>query len=346
MPIDFPIDPGLTPSYQYTYNGITQNWNWGFSGGSGVSAWLATGFTITSGGQAVSSIYDLTNVTGQNYNFAANNTSFLKYNLSESIWQPSRISFSPDILGVTIAGPQQNQVLTYFGGQWTNKDIPSVIFGQITGGGAGMTKAPKLAIVAGDSSVTITGITSDAGITISITAGAGGGANPEGPEGSVQFADGSSLSGVAEARIVTVNNINNQRGFSGNFVYYTESTTGNSAVISDNTTISVPFGTRNIYVVDNIALGANETLTFGGFTGSRTGASMTLVLGYTGESTSTIVFPGNQGIYWAEGPFGVTTGSDAKIYPRTSPKKFDILYFFADGTRIYGNAQKDFKTSR
>jgi hypothetical protein len=181
---------------------------------------------------------------------------------------------------------------------------------------------------------------------LNITAGAGGGANPEGPEGSVQFADGSSLSGVAEARIVTVNNINNQRGFSGNFVYYTESTTGNSAVISDNTTISVPFGTRNIYVVDNIALGANKTLTFGGFTGSRTGASMTLVLGYTGESTSTIVFPGNQGIYWAEGPFGVTTGSDAKIYPRTSPKKFDILYFFADGTRIYGNAQKDFKTSR
>lgn len=221
------------------------------------------------------------------------------------------------------------------------------VVGEITAGGVGMFNAPKLAIVAGDPSVTITGITSDAGITISITAGAGGGgANPEGPEGSVQFADGSSLSGVAEARIVTVNNLNNSRGFSGNFVYYTESTTGNSTVISDNTTISVPFGTRNIYVVDNIALGANKTLTFGGFTGSRTGASMTLVLGYTGESTSTIVFPGNQGIYWAEGPFGVTTGSDAKIYPRTSPKKFDILYFFADGTRIYGNAQKDFKTSR
>jgi hypothetical protein len=198
----------------------------------------------------------------------------------------------------------------------------------------------------GSVSLSVAELGAEGEIRLNITAGAGGGANPEGPEGSVQFADGSSLSGVAEARIVTVNNINNQRGFSGNFVYYTESTTGNSAVISDNTTISVPFGTRNIYVVDNIALGANETLTFGGFTGSRTGASMTLVLGYTGESTSTIVFPGNQGIYWAEGPFGVTTGSDAKIYPRTSPKKFDILYFFADGTRIYGNAQKDFKTSR
>ena len=346
MPIDFPIDPGLTPSYQYTYNGITQNWNWGFSGGSGVSAWLATGFTITSGGQAVSSIYDLSNVTGQNYGFGSpTNYVVFKYDYSNSSWTPDNINIA-DLEGVNISSPTQNKVLTYLSGQWAAAEIPSVIFGQITGGGAGMTKAPKLAIVAGDSSVTITGITSDAGITISITAGAGGGANPEGPEGSVQFADGSSLSGVAEARIVTVNNINNQRGFSGNFVYYTESTTGNSAVISDNTTISVPFGTRNIYVVDNIALGANETLTFGGFTGSRTGASMTLVLGYTGESTSTIVFPGNQGIYWAEGPFGVTTGSDAKIYPRTSPKKFDILYFFADGTRIYGNAQKDFKTSR
>lgn len=346
MAIDFPIDPSLTPSYQYTYNGITQNWNWGFSGGSGVSAWLATGFTITSGGQAVSSIYDLTNVTGQNYSFAANNPSFLKYNLSNSIWEPSKIYFSTDISGVTLSGSQQNQVLTYFAGQWTNKDIPSVIYGQVTGGGVGMTKAPKLAIVAGDSSVTITGITSDAGITISITAGAGGGgANPEGPEGSVQFADGSSLSGVAEARIVTVNNINNQRGFSGNFVYYTESTTADSSIKSIETTITVPFGTRNIYIVDNISLNAGVTLTVGGFS-HITGSSMTLVLGYTGESSSRILFPGNQGIYWAEGPFGVTTGADAVIFTRPSPKTFDILYFFSDGSRIYGNRQTNFIQSR
>lgn len=341
MPIDFPDNPGLTPTYQYTYNGITQNWSWD----NGASAWIAQGFTITSG-IPLDSIFDLSDVTGQNYSFGG--YTILKYDIPNSTWTPDEIVLT-NLNDVKGTPTQTGQILIYStddGGGWTIESIPSFNYGQIAGGGVSMTKSPKLAIVAGDSSVTITGLTSDAGITLTITAGAGGGANPEGPEGSIQFADSSSLSGIAEARIVTVNNINNQRGFSGNFVYYTESTTGNSAVISDNTTISVPFGTRNIYVVDNIALGANKTLTFGGFTGSKTGASMTLVLGYTGETTSTIVFPGNQGIYWAEGPFGVTTGSDAKIYPRTSPKKFDILYFFADGTRIYGNAQKDFKTSR
>jgi hypothetical protein len=310
MPIDFPIDPGLTPSYQYTYNGITQNWIWGASqqvgGVTGPEAWISQGFTITSAAEGASGEQGFQGFQG--------------------------------IIGPTgVQGFQGNQ------GRQGPGNVLEVVVNSVS-----YPDTILLGFTSSDGSVSLSvaEVGAEGETRLNITAGAGGGANPEGPEGSVQFADGSSLSGVAEARIVTVNNINNQRGFSGNFVYYTESTTGNSAVISDNTTISVPFGTRNIYVVDNIALGANKTLTFGGFTGSRTGASMTLVLGYTGESTSTIVFPGNQGIYWAEGPFGVTTGSDAKIYPRTSPKKFDILYFFADGTRIYGNAQKDFKTSR
>jgi hypothetical protein len=310
MPIDFPIDPGLTPSYQYTYNGITQNWIWGASqqvgGVTGPEAWISQGFTITSAAEGAPGEQGFQGFQG--------------------------------IIGPTgVQGFQGNQ------GRQGPGNVLEVVVNSVS-----YPDTILLGFTSSDGSVSLSvaELGAEGEIRLNITAGAGGGANPEGPEGSVQFADGSSLSGVAEARIVTVNNINNQRGFSGNFVYYTESTTGNSAVISDNTTISVPFGTRNIYVVDNIALGANKTLTFGGFTGSRTGASMTLVLGYTGESTSTIVFPGNQGIYWAEGPFGVTTGSDAKIYPRTSPKKFDILYFFADGTRIYGNAQKDFKTSR
>ena len=310
MPIDFPIDPGLTPSYQYTYNGITQNWIWGASqqvgGVTGPEAWISQGFTITSAAEGAPGEQGFQGFQG--------------------------------IIGPTgVQGFQGNQ------GRQGPGNVLEVVVNSVS-----YSDTILLGFTSSDGSVSLSvaELGAEGEIRLNITAGAGGGANPEGPEGSVQFADGSSLSGVAEARIVTVNNINNQRGFSGNFVYYTESTTGNSAVISDNTTISVPFGTRNIYVVDNIALGANKTLTFGGFTGSRTGASMTLVLGYTGESTSTIVFPGNQGIYWAEGPFGVTTGSDAKIYPRTSPKKFDILYFFADGTRIYGNAQKDFKTSR
>jgi hypothetical protein len=221
------------------------------------------------------------------------------------------------------------------------------IVGIITGGGVGMFNAPSLSFYSPDNSVKITGITSASGITISLTAGGGdGGANPEGPEGSIQFADSSSLSGIAEARIVTVNDINNQRGFSGNFVYYTESTTANSSSIKTNQTITVPFGTRNIYIVDDIALNSGVTLTINGFQ-NITGASMTLVLGYTGESSSRILFPGNQGIYWAEGPFGVTSGTDAIIFTRaSSTKTFDVLYFFSDGSRIYGNRQTNFMQSR
>lgn len=345
MPIDFPDNPGLTPNYQYSYNGITQNWAWD----NGASAWIAEGFTITSGGQVVSSIYDLTDVTGQNFAGFGSGYTIFKYDIPRSVWSPAKMVMT-DINDVKGIPTQTGQILTYStdaGGAWIIESIPSFNYGQIAGGGVSMTKSPKFAIVAGDSSVTITGITSDAGITLTITAGAGGGANPEGPEGSIQFADSSSLSGIAEAKIVTVNNINNQRGFSGNFVYYTESTTANSnSITTDTTPITVPFGTRNIYVVDNIALQGGQTLTIQGFDASYTGASMTLILGHTGEATSSIKFPGSQGIYWSNGPFGVTTGTDSYIYTRPSPKKFDILYFFADGTRVYGNLMKDFKTSR
>lgn len=347
MPIDFPESPGLTPTYQYTYNGITQNWYWGFSGGSGVSAWLASGFSITSAGDVIGSIYDLDNVTGQNYNFGIpTNYVVFKYDHSNSSWTPDLINIE-DLDGVNISSPTQNQVLTYQSGQWGAAEIPSVIFGEVTGGGAGMTKAPKLAIVAGDGSVTVTGITSDAGITISITAGGGGGggANPEGPDGSIQFADGSSLSGLAEASVVTDSSVNNSKGYSGNFVFYTESTNHPSGLIT-NGSETVPFGTKNIHILDNIALADGVTLDIVGFTGAYTGASMTLILGYTGANNSRIRFPANQGIHWGGGPFGVTQGSDAYIYTRTTPKKYDILYFFADGTRIYGNIQTNYSTSR
>lgn len=304
MAIDFPIDPSLTPSYQYTYNGITQNWIWGASqqvnGETGPEAWISQGFTITSAGEGSQGVQ----------------------------------------------GFQGNQGFQGFQGNQGRQGPGNTL--EVVVNSVSYPNTVQLGFTSSDGSVTLSvaELGGEGELRLNITAGAGGGANPEGPNGSVQFADGSSLSGMAEATIVTVNNLNNSRGFSGNFVYYTESTTASSSTISNGTTITVPFGTRNIYIVDNIALANNQTLTFGGFTGSYTGASMTLVLGYTGVSTSTIVFPGNQGIYWAEGPFGVSSGSDAKLYPRTTPKKYDILYFFADGTRIYGNAQRDFKTSR
>lgn len=298
MPIDFPIDPGLTPTYQYTYNDITQNWYWD----NGVSAWISQGFTLTSGADG-----------------AAGDQGFQGFQGAQGFQGNQGRQGPGNILEVEV-----NSV-----------SYPDTVL-------LGFTSSD------GSISLSVEQLGGEGEIRINITGGAGGGgANPEGPEGSIQFADSSSLSGIAEARIVTVNNINNQRGFSGNFVYYTESTTANSNLITtDGTPITVPFGTRNIYVVDNIALQGGQTLTVQGFDASYTGASMTLILGHTGEATSSIKFPGSQGIYWSNGPFGVTTGTDSYIYTRPSPKKFDILYFFADGTRVYGNLMKDFKTSR
>ena len=174
----------------------------------------------------------------------------------------------------------------------------------------------------------------------------GPGGVPQGPDYSIQFKDGSSLSGLATATIVTDNNILNPSGFSGNFLYYTESTTSNSNKISTTQTITIPFGTRNSYTIDNIALNEGVTLTIDGLTTSYTGASMTLVLGHTGASGSTILFPGSMGIYWSDGgPFGVTNGTNAKIYPRAT-KKFDVLYFFTDGTYMFGNLLNAFRQSR
>ena len=163
MPIDFPDNPGLTPTYQYTYNGITQNWSWD----NGASAWIATGFSVTAGPDK--SIYDLTNVTGQNYSFGIPTEYVVfKYDHATSTWTPDKIALG-DLEGVNIPSTSQNDVLTIQSGVWGSAPIPSFNYGQIAGGGVSMTKSPKLAIVAGDSSITITGLTSDAGITLTIT---------------------------------------------------------------------------------------------------------------------------------------------------------------------------------
>jgi len=217
------------------------------------------------------------------------------------------------------------------------------IVGEITAGGVGMFNAQRLSFFSSDSSVDVLGITSDSGITIDIS---GGGANPQGPDTSIQFKDSTSLSGISEATIVSDPSVLNPRGFSGNFVYYTESPSGDSATYSTDTIFNIPFGTRNIITLDNIALGEGQTLTFSGLDSSKTGASLTLIIGHTGTSGSTIVFPSDMGIYWSDGgPFGVTTGGDAKIYP-TSNKKIDVLYFFSDGNYLFGNLMNSFKQSR
>jgi hypothetical protein len=341
--INFPDNPPNGATFSHTYNGLTQNWIYK----SDIPGWISQGFGITQGEQGLPGTDGATGATGTVGEITGGGVGmFNAPKLAFVEGTNITISGLTSDAGITLTIEAGGGVVGSTGS--TGATGATGIVGIITGGGVGMFNAPSLSFYSPDNSVKITGITSASGITISLTAGGGvGGANPEGPEGSIQFADSSSLSGIAEARIVAVNDINNQRGFSGNFVYYTESATGNSnSITTDGTPITVPFGTRNIYVVDNIALQGGQTLTIQGFDASYTGASMTLILGHTGEATSSIKFPGSQGIYWSNGPFGVTTGTDSYIYTRPSPKKFDILYFFADGTRVYGNLMRDFRTSR
>jgi hypothetical protein len=52
------------------------------------------------------------------------------------------------------------------------------------------------------------------------------------------------------------------------------------------------------------------------------------------------------GIYWANGgpSLGDIGGGTAYIYP-TATKKYDIIYFFSDGTEIFGNHQRNYRTT-
>ena len=170
-----------------------------------------------------------------------------------------------------------------------------------------------------------------------------GGGNPQGPEGSVQFADSNSLSGIAEVGVFSNNSLNPSKGLSANFLHYTESLSADENAISSNTNKDISFGTYNTYRIPNIRLDENRTFTIQGLS-PITGASLTLILGHTGASGSKIEFSENMGIYWANGgpSLGDIGGGTAYIYP-TATKKYDIIYFFSDGTEIFGNHQRNYR---
>ena len=175
--------------------------------------------------------------------------------------------------------------------------------------------------------------------------GGGGGANPEGPNGSIQFADSGSLSGIAEVGIFTNTKLSPHKGISGNFLNYTESLSSDNEVKNQSSqTKTLDFGKYNIQVIPNIALPQSGTLTIDGLT-PITGASMTVILGHTGASGSQIIIP-NMGIYWSDGPANGGSGQTAYIFPTPSKKKFDVLYFFSDGTYIFGNHMSNYIQKR
>jgi len=145
--------------------------------------------------------------------------------------------------------------------------------------------------------------------------------------------------GIAVGNVTTNPNVLLTRGYSGNFIYYTESITAYSypSVISGTTNfLEVPFGTCNVFTVDAIRLNTSTTkLTITGFTNMTTGQSMTLILGHTGVNGSVIEIPQGLGIWWAGGVIG-GFGSTSSIYPGAN-KRYDVITFFDDGYRIFAN---------
>jgi len=221
---------------------------------------------------------------------------------------------------------------------------PTGVVGIISGGSISISNPPSLIFEAG-TNITIEGTTSDSGITFTFSAAGGNGANPEGPDGSVQFNDSNSLSGIAEVGVFTNEQLNPTKGLSANFLQYSESLSSDSDsnLINTEKTLDLEFGKYNIFTVPNIRLGEGATFTVQGLT-PMTGASLSLILGHTGASGSKIQFSENMDIYWANGgpAFGDLGGQTAYIYP-SSNKKYDIIYFFSDGTDIFGNHQRNFK---
>jgi hypothetical protein len=175
-------------------------------------------------------------------------------------------------------------------------------------------------------------------ITINASISAGGNNK------SVQFNDNNSLSGIDSVQIVSSVNAFNDSGLSANLVKYTESVTSfnyTSVLSGTGNELTIPFGSFNVFSVDDIKLNTNTTtLTVTGFSGISTGESMTLILGHTGVAGSRIIFPSSAGIWWSGGVIG-GVGSTSTIFP-SATKKYDIIHFFSDGSKIFANYVLDF----
>lgn len=210
------------------------------------------------------------------------------------------------------------------------------------------TSKARIAMIAGDpqegelvfdTDTNILYIGDSAGTPGGITVGNSTSTTPVGNNAEIQYKSGSSLSANSSATVITNPNVLLTRGYSGNFVYYTESITAYSypSVISGTTNfLEVPFGTCNVFTVDAIRLNTSTTkLTITGFTNMTTGQSMTLILGHTGVNGSVIEIPQGLGIWWAGGVIG-GFGSTSSIYPGAN-KRYDVITFFDDGYRIFAN---------
>jgi hypothetical protein len=166
--------------------------------------------------------------------------------------------------------------------------------------------------------------------------------NSVGSVGQIQYKNGTSLSANASSTITTDSSLDPSSGYSGNFLNYSESFKIDPNTYSTGGTINLNFDAYSVYGATQIELGSDKTLTFSGFDTSKTGQSLTLVLGYSGGSNSQIVIPGQENIYWKNGPLGGGGGETSYITP-TSTRQNTVFYFLNDGDRIYGSYSTDYR---
>lgn len=159
----------------------------------------------------------------------------------------------------------------------------------------------------------------------------------------IQYNDSGSFGADSKATVVTDSSVSPDSGLSGNFVNYSESVRNDTTgLLTSSTTRSLTFGNYNIYTMRDLKLNAGVTLTLN-FSSPTVGQNMTVVLGYTGGSQSNIKIAKNENIFWSGGPAGDSGGGTAVIDTETTTRKYDILYFFCDGTNLYGNYVGDYR---
>lgn len=162
----------------------------------------------------------------------------------------------------------------------------------------------------------------------------------------IQYNDSGSFGADSKATVVTDSSVSPNSGFSGNFVNYSESVRNdNTSTINSDTSKSLTFGHYNIYTMRDLELSAGVTLTIN-LNSPTVGQSMTVVLGHSGGADSNIKIPKSESIFWSGGPpgdaVGDGSGATAIIYC-TNTRKYDVIYFFCDGTNLYGNFVGDYR---
>jgi hypothetical protein len=165
---------------------------------------------------------------------------------------------------------------------------------------------------------------------------------PVGNDSEIQYKSGSSFSANSLSSIVTTN-LFPASGYSGNIVHHSQSVKHDSDSYQLGGTITLEFGSYNIYVADSIQMGnknaQSSELSITGFNDAITGQSMALVLNYqkagNTNSIDTIVFPSS--IKWLDGIPGISITVDS-----VTPKIDSFHFLKATSNLLLGKYNSEY----